>query len=447
MTELRRWLASERDAAALAVFRMAFGLLVTGSAVRFLAYGWVDTLFDVKHRFTYWGFAWVPSPDAGGVKLMFIALLVLGLLVAVGALYRVAMPLLFVVFTWLQLLDVSTYLNHYYLVCLLAGLMCFMPLHAHWSVDAWLRPSVRRATLPTWCTMLLRFQVGVVYVFAALAKFNTDWLGHGAALHLWLSARPSMPVIGPWLDRPEVAWFASWAGFLFDASAPFLLSFRKTRPFAYVAVLAFHLMTSALFPIGMFPFIMMLSTLVFFDASWPRRFVKSVTPMAPSNGRLVPTWGVAVLALYAAVQVALPLRTHVYGGDVSWHEQGMRFSWRVMTREKNGTVTYVVKQRDTGREWHVSPRSYLTAVQERELSVQPDLILQLAHRIADDFKAKGHDVAVHADTLVSLNGRRAVPIIDPAVDLTQVNDGLAPKSWILPVPQTPPLAPALLSTR
>jgi hypothetical protein len=125
----------------------------------------------------------------------------------------------------------------------------------------------------------------------------------------------------------------------------------------------------------------------------------------------------------------------------------MRFSWRVMTREKNGSVTYVVKQRDTGREWHVSPRSYLTGVQERELAVQPDLILQLAHHIADDFRAKGHEVSVHADPLVSLNGRRAAPLIDPGVDLTQVRDGLAAKAWILPAPTTPPLAPSLLSAR
>lgn len=446
MTELRQALGAPRDAAALAVFRMAFGLLVAISAIRFLTYGWVDTLFDTKFRFTYWGFAWVPSPGVDVVRWLFVALVVLGLLVAAGALYRVSIVLLFVVFSWVQLLDVSNYLNHYYLVCLLAGLMCFMPLHGLWSVDAWLRPSVRRATLPTWCTALLRFQVGVVYVFAAVAKFNGDWLGHGAALHLWLSARPSIPVIGPWLDRPEAAWFASWAGFLFDASAPILLSFRRTRAFAYVAVLGFHLMTSALFPIGMFPFIMILSTLVFFDQSWPRRFVKSEAPQFARPMEL-PRWGVVVLATYVVFQVAVPLRTFVYGGDVSWHEQGMRFSWRVMTREKNGTVTFVVKNR-AGREWHVSPRTYLNGVQERELAVQPDLILQLARHIAADFKARGEgEVEVHADTLASLNGRKAAQLIDPSVDLSQVNDGLSSKPWILPVPATPPLAPALLSNR
>lgn len=427
-----------RDAAALAVFRMAFGALVTVSALRFLAYGWVDTLFAVPFRFQYFGFEWVPSLGVEGVRALFGALVLLGIMVAVGAFYRLAIVSLFVTFTWVQLLDVSNYLNHYYLVSLLALLMCFMPLHRLWSVDAWLRPGLRAQTLPSWCTWLLRFQVGTVYFFAAVAKFNTDWLIHGAPLHLWLSSRSA------WLTSPEVAWFASWAGFLFDLSAPFLLSWKRTRKLAYVAVLGFHLTTSLLFPIGMFPFIMMLSTLVFFDASWPRRLVRTPAP-TPAAGR-TPRWVLVPVLVWCVVQLAVPLRAFLYEGDVSWHEQGMRFSWRVMTREKNGSVTYVVRQRSTGREWHVTPNQYLTPVQERELSVQPDLILQLARHIGDEFHARGlKDIEVRADTLVSLNGRPAVPLVDETVNLLEVRDSLAPAAWITPRPSTEPVTPALFS--
>ncbi len=43
------------------------------------------------------------------------------------------------------------------------------------------------------------------------------------------------------------------------------------------------------------------------------------------------------------------------------------------------------------------------------------------------------------DALVSLNGRRAAPLIDPAVDLAQLDDGLAPAQWISPAPDGPPI--------
>jgi hypothetical protein len=74
------------------------------------------------------------------------------------------------------------------------------------------------------------------------------------------------------------------------------------------------------------------------------------------------------------------------------------------------------------------------------MSVQPDLILQLAHRIARDFEAlKQEPVEVHADVRVSLNGRPARVFVDPEVDLARQVDGLAPKSWILPAPDSPPV--------
>ena len=137
-------------------------------------------------------------------------------------------------------------------------------------------------------------------------------------------------------------------------SSLFLLT-RRLRPFAYVAVLGFHAATLALFPIGMFPVIMVTAALVFFDPAWPRwlggrlralvrREPRPVPPISlPEPGLARPGWkarwmlGAAVV--YGIFQIAFPLRTHLYGGNVLWHEQGMRFSWRVMAREKNGSVT------------------------------------------------------------------------------------------------------------
>ena len=73
------------------------------------------------------------------------------------------------------------------------------------------------------------------------------------------------------------------------------------------------------------------------------------------------------------------------------------------------------------------------------MSSQPDLILQLARHIARDFEARGRGpVQVRAESIVTLNGRRGAPIIDPQVDLARVDDGLLRAGWVLPAPGTPP---------
>ena len=46
---------------------------------------------------------------------------------------------------------------------------------------------------------------------------------------------------------------------------PFLLLYNRTRIFGFLLVILFHLLTVALFPIGMFPYIMIFSAIIFFS--------------------------------------------------------------------------------------------------------------------------------------------------------------------------------------
>ena len=70
---LRRALVAPTDVAGLVTFRILFGLLVAVSALRFLAYGWVD-LFFVRPRFHfhYLGFEWVEPLGAAGMHALFV---------------------------------------------------------------------------------------------------------------------------------------------------------------------------------------------------------------------------------------------------------------------------------------------------------------------------------------------------------------------------------------
>ncbi|HEU4412646.1 MAG TPA: HTTM domain-containing protein [Polyangiaceae bacterium] len=439
-------LAAPTDAAALAAFRAVFGLVLCVSLVRFLAFGWVDELIlRPRFLFKYWFFPWAEPLARGPMHALFWGLAALSLCVAAGLFYRASVVLLLVGFAYVQLLDVTNYLNHYYLVTLLLALCALMPLGRAYSADARLFARRGLSHFPAWCTYLLRFQVGVVYFYAGLAKANADWLLSAQPLNLWLSGRTHLPLVGPLLGQVWVAYAMSWAGFLFDTSVPFLLSWRTSRPFAYAVVIVFHAATQALFPIGMFPTIMVTSALVFFPPDWPRRLFgrrARPAPPPPAAPRAPGPAARAALAaglLWCAFQAAMPLRSHLYGGNVLWHEQGMRFAWRVMLREKNGSITYRVDDPRSGREWVVSPHEYLTQRQERDFSGQPDLILQLGHRIARDFRERGYpDVRVRVEALVSLNGRKPALLFDPEVDLTKVRDGLGRADYLLPAPASPP---------
>ena len=301
-----------------------------------------------------------------------------------------------------------------------------------------------------WVLYLLRFQVGVVYVFGGLAKLNTDWLVHAEPLRIWLSANAELPIIGWISSEPWAAFAFSWCGALFDLTIVPLLSWRRTRAPAYALVLLFHVLTALLFRIGMFPWLMIVNATLFFAPDWPRRAWARM--LGRSGARKVGAdtcaEGIAgaslgpkkslFAAVYVAIQVLLPLRSALYPGNTLWTEEGFRFAWRVMLIEKAGSLEFQVLDR-LGRSYSVSPRQYLTPFQARMASTQPDMILQLAHWIARDYSKRGAGpVRVHADSEVSFNGRLRQRMIDPTYDLANASDGLAAKPWILPAPDQAP---------
>jgi vitamin K-dependent gamma-carboxylase len=409
------------DARSLYAFRILFGGMMFAAVVRFWAKGWIEELYlRPSFHFKYWGFSWIEHLPAPWIHVHFALLAICAALVAAGVFYRPAIVLFFLLFTHLELSDVTYYLNHYYLISVLSFLMIFLPLAKNGEPLA-----------PAWCSLLLRAQVGMVYFFAGVAKLKSDWLFRAEPLRTWLRAHQDFPLVGRWFDEPVVAYLASWSGALFDLSIVPLLLHRRTRRIAYAVLILFHVVTAALFQLGMFPWIMIVAALVFFPPGWPSR-----SPLPPvrdqrgwSRARQV---GAALAVLHLGVQVVLPLRHHLYPGEVGWHEQGFRYAWHVMLVEKAGYVVFDVRDRRSGREWTVYPSEYLTPQQQKMMATQPDLILQLAHHIADDFRARGlaTDPAVHADAWVSFNGRPSRRLIDPDVDLAKQEDGLSSKAWI-----------------
>ena len=420
------------DPGSLAAFRIVFGLLMAVAAVRFVALGWVDEFYiRPTFHFTWELLPWVQPLPGRLMSLLFVALALLALAVAAGFQYRLCAGLFFVGFTYVELIDKTTYLNHYYLASLLSGLLMVLPAHRALSVDALRRPALRASTVPAWTVNLLRFQLAVVYVFAGLAKLNTDWLLHAQPMRIWLSARSDVPVVGWLFAQSWVADAFSWGGAVYDLGIVFLLLKRGTRAGAYLTVVLFHAMTAWLFPIGMFPWIMIGATLIFFSPDWPRRLLRRAKTEVPAGAATsVPPWvTVSLLAVYAAVQIVVPLRAYWPGADPEWTYRGFNFSWRVMIVEKAGYTELAASDPATGRRWLVPMRDYVTERQEKMMAQDPFMIRTLARHVAEDLRARGVASAeVRAESFAALNGRPLQRLIDPRVDLARPS----PPGWILP---------------
>ena len=443
------------DISFLVFFRILFGGIILWETYRYFTHGWIARYYvEPVVTFTYYGFSWVkPWPGSG----MYIHFFVLGLAAAcvmVGFFYRIAAPVLFLAFTYFFLLDQTRYLNHFYLVCLISFLMCFLPAERAFSVDALLRRSIRSDVVPAWTLWLLRIQVGVPYFFGGLAKLNHDWIFGGEPMRIWLSPLAGVRPLGQIFKSEWVVYSFVAGGLLLDLLVVPLLLWRRTRPFALVAAILFNLMNSVIFEIGIFPWLMLGALLIYFPPDLLRRFARSF--MAKGEPSLdaepahvseqLPTAAVhasltssqklvaGLLAAYLLVQLCFPLRHYLYPGDVSWTEEGHNFSWHMKLRTKDGDAVFIVTHPGSGQTWTFKPEDYVESHQLTKMITKPEAILIFAHYLAEEKRREGYDdVEVRAHVMVSLNGRPQQLLIDPNVDLAKVEVGLLPASWIVPL--------------
>lgn len=447
MRHLREKLFEPVDVASLACFRIAFGAIMAWEAWDYFKTGWLKAHYiDPTFHFTYYGFDWVKPWPGNGMYLHFCALGVLALCILLGLFYRVAAVLFFLGFAYVFLLEKTLYLNHFYLIVLISLLLIFIPAHRAFSIDALRHKTLHADTVPGWTLWILRAQIGIVYFYGGIAKLNPDWL-RGVPLQTVLPRQTDFPLLGPFMAEKWMPLFFSYGGLLLDLLITPLLLWPRTRPFAFGMVVLFHMMNSQLFFIGIFPWLMIAATLLFFRPDWPRRIrarwfkqplsAGGASHPAAVRGRKVVT--MAALGVYFALQLLLPLRHFLYPGDVNWTEEGHRFSWRMKLRYKEGVSTFFVTDLKSGTTWQVEQFDYLKGWQKVGLSIHPDMILQFSHYLAEEWRRKGYEqVEVRAKVFASLNGRKPQLLIDPTIDLAKIPRNLKPATYIIPLKEPLP---------
>ncbi|WP_077024422.1 HTTM domain-containing protein [Fuerstiella marisgermanici] len=349
-------------------------------------------------------------------------------------------------------MEKTYYLNHEYLICLLCFVMAFVPAHRVWSGDS-LRPGRHSgSTTPAWTLWLLRFQIAIPYIYAGIAKLDRDWL-QGAAVQLGLQERLDVPFIGSWLQHNTAAWSIVYGGLLFDLPIVPCLLWPRTRMAAFAIAALFHTINAVLFDIGVFPWLMIAATTLFLPPDWPRRAMRfggrnqasdqrpavEITEPVAAAEKDPNTATVFVLLLFVVVQLLVPFRHHLYPGNPSWTGEGDNFAWRMMLNHKRGGVAFHAVKPGTSQRLPIDVRPMLSRFQYRRLISDPDLILQLAHRLSEGFQKDGFEnFEIHAVALVSLNGRRPQLLIDPELDLSQEQRSMFHRPFVLPLTEAVP---------
>jgi len=437
---LTHWLFQPIPIDWLVYFRILFGCIILVEAYRY--YPRMEMMYiNPTFQFKYYGFEWVQVWPGNGMYLHIIFIGLAACCVMVGFCYRVACLLLFASFTYLFLLDQSYYLNHFYLVCTLSFLLIFLPAHRALSVDVWLRPHIHSEYAPNWTLWLLRIQIAIPYLFGAFAKMESDWLS-GVPMAIMLRPDDKPEFFAELFRKPEVIYFFAYSGLLYDLLIVPTLLWRRTRWLGVIGVIIFNTTNHFLFTIGIFPWLMMFSTVLFFppDSLRKRWLPKLKTTGAEQSARWVsgpkPIIITTLLILLLSFQFLVPFRHFLYPGHANWTEEGHRFAWHMKLRVKRATQSKFYSFSQSGELLEeYDPADYLTERQFRTMATRPDMILQFAHFLAEEYARKHHGerVLINVFAEASLNRRAPQLIIDPNVNLAAMPRNLKHADWIEPL--------------
>lgn len=460
------------DAASLAYFRIIFGLIMIWEVYRYSVpkgssgRNWIEAFYiSPEWFFKYYGFEWVQPWSGDGMYWHFAVIGIAAAMVTLGLLYRIASIVLFLSFTYVFLLDQARYLNHFYFVSLIIFLLCFLPANRFLSLDAKLGLAKSDTRIPFWAVLAPIALFEVVLIYAGIVKINSDWLNL-QPLTMWLGSRShfcafqtitelfrpwigEVCLVGPMFTKTWVIAFASYFAIAVHLLGAPLLLWKKTRFWVFWFYVFFHLMNAWLWNIGIFPWLTIAGTLMFFEPGWPRQFwawlkrpglYVPAVPDIPDSPSMPAVRGEKLilisLTLFVAFNILYPLRHYLYPGDVAWTEEGHRFAWRMKLRSKDGLARFVVRDPVTQQSWRINNAEFLTYRQQRKMPTRPDMILQFAHRLRDvwqkDYRVENPQVYV--TSWVALNGRSPHKMIDDKRDLATIERELWPAAdWILPM--------------
>ena len=445
LKDIVKYLNQDVKAAPLAAFRIFFGFLMAISMIRFWYHGWIEKLYlEPKMHFHYLGFECIKVPG-DFTYVLFIICTMSALFVAVGYKYRLAIIMFFLSFGYIELMDKTTYLNHYYFISVLSFMLIWLPMDRYFSFDARWNGKIASQYVKQWHIDILKVMLAIVYIYAGAAKLNADWMLKAMPLTIWLPTKFDIPLLGSIMHEKWLHYLFSWGGAFYDLLIVPLLIWSRTRIFAFIMVVVFHVLTRVLFPIGMFPYIMICSTLIFFSAEFHERLLASLSKIlcisksyfdndTPFKTRLIDRVSPWILGVFIFVQLIFPLRFLLYTGNVFWTEQGYRFAWRVMLMEKTGYANFRIVDGVTGKEFYVQNEDFLTATQQKQMATQPDFILEYAHYLGDHFESQGHqNVEVYVESYASLNGRKSQVYVNPELDLLKIENNLKQRDYLVPL--------------
>lgn len=437
-------LFSPTDALPLEIFRYFFILTLilqfySFHSAKFLEAGIIAPVY----LFAFQGFEFLTQFPDGAIKFLYALLLIAPILMLIKRIFKIAIVLYLLAFSFFFLVEQSYYNNHFYLIILYTAFWLFYKPEKVGS----------KLYIPGWMLFLFQFQLFIVYFYGGLVKLNADWLIHQEPIVSLLKVN-SKQLFSSEISTSTLAInYLTYGGLAFDLIIGFLLFNRRTLWIGIILNVAFHLTNIFLFnigeggDIGIFPIMMIFTNFLFIPAEKLRNWIQklglaSQAVIPPGKGKHAEeisnysTKAKPWLVAYFMIQLLLPFRYHLIGSDVDWTGQASFFAWRMKSYSKQCGIRFYYQTDASQPKREYQMGRIINTMQIDRMAQHANMIYQFVQFIKKDLKRKEGitNPIITADVMIAFNGKPTQAFIDPKQNLTHLEfSRFSRPEWVLPL--------------
>ena len=428
MLKFKTWLQESIDPHILGLFRIVFGLFMVYEMIVYFQIGLIKNMFVLPAiNFQYDFFRWLKPMPETWLNILLALMLICSLLMTLGVFFKWSSRIFALGYAYFLLLDKSIFNNHIYLFILIALLLSFTDADKTISI---LPKAKRVESIPRWQQFILQLQIMIVYFYGGFAKLKFDWLLNCQPVRYLTEQLPDRGFLTSFAQSEAGIYFLTYGGLFIDLAAPVLLWYKPLRKWAIYIFIIFHSLNALIFPdIGIFPFIMLVSLILFYETQeipglnklWiikKQKGTKSVPALEyqPVRPKLYLT---PILTGYFIFQLLFPLRGYFLPNDMDWTSIGNRFSWRMKVNAKEiDDITFTVYEIGRDLNHQVDLRKYVNDMQILNMAMDPRSVVDFGKMLKGIAASMGvSDVRILTSLKVRYNGRPSQYFIDPAADV------------------------------
>jgi hypothetical protein len=433
MDTLIKYLTGAISGKSLSCFRLLFGVFMAYEMLDYMKIQLVKIGFlQPGTLFQFSPFEFLEPLPLGIFKFLLILMFLATLFIAIGLKTKVASFIFGLGYLYIILLEKAYYNNHLYLFMLISFLLAIVDSEEHYSIGSYIKK--QRSLIPRWHKLILQFQFIIVYLYGGITKLGNDWLIDFEPVK---SMRKSIPMDAwySFIKTDAGLKFFMYGGLILDLLIAPLLFHRKLKWIALPLIVIFNFLNTNIFnDIGIFPYVMLASLILFFDSNDLQRWYRNYT--ADSEFRLNPKPTSKVMTIimgfYVIFQLLFPFRGYLYNSTLDWSGHHQSFSWRMKSMAREIVEMKWIVVDDQNKSIPITHGQMINNLQVELIARNAKAVLDFARYIKkESLRRNISNPRVYAKIRIKFNGRPAQYFVKPDVDLSDPRYNMSnTKLWL-----------------